>query len=212
MTIQTVEELNVDPGVTIERPQPNKYTPFDICYKTTHEEETDQTAHPASRKLLFIYTAKTNSNEIIQVMADPGATLSILNRRALTKVGPWEDNGTTRLKGLANNQVGPAAIKKFNMTSSFGSKWINKEVDAAVLNVISTLQSEDLTQAICTVLKCIEENRPDLMAKHKNILKLKHFQRFRVQGDVDLLLGVDRQSMHTRPLIMFNQDIAICYV
>ena len=78
--------------------------------------------------------------------------------------------------------------------------------------MISTLQSEDLTQAIHTVLKCIEENRPDLMSKHKNILKLEHFQRFRVQGDVDLLLGMDRQSMHPRPLIMFNQDIAICYV
>ena len=50
------------------------------------------------------------------------------------------------------------------------------------------------------------------MSKHKNILKLEHFQRFRVQDDVDLLLGVDRQSMHPKPLIMFNQDIAICYV
>ena len=79
MTIQTVEELNVDPGVTIERPQPKKYTPFDICYKTTHEEETVQTVLPASRKLPFIYTVKTNNNEMIQVMADPGATLSILS-------------------------------------------------------------------------------------------------------------------------------------
>ena len=71
-------------------------------------------------------------------MADPGATLRILNKRALTKVGPCEDNGTTRLKGLANNQVGPAEIKKFSMMNNFGSKWINKEIDAAVLDVIFT--------------------------------------------------------------------------
>ena len=50
------------------------------------------------------------------------------------------------------------------------------------------------------------------MAKHNHILKLEHFQKTREAGDVDLLIGVDRQSMHPRPLIMFNQDIAICYV
>ena len=122
-------------------------------------------------------------------MADPGATLSILNKRAITKVGPCEDNGSTRLKGLADNQVGPAEIKRFSMKNYFGSKWIKKPIDAAVLDVISTLQSEDLTQAICTVLKCIEENRPDIMSKHKDILKLEHFQKSRVKGDVDLLLG-----------------------
>ena len=32
MTIQTVEELNVDPGIIIKCPQPKKYTPVDTCY------------------------------------------------------------------------------------------------------------------------------------------------------------------------------------
>ena len=105
MTIQTVEELNVDSGIVIKCPQPKKYTPVDTCYKTTHEEDSAQTIHPASKKLLFIYSAKTNTNESILVMADPGATLSILNKRAITKVGPCADNGSTRLRGLKSHKT-----------------------------------------------------------------------------------------------------------
>ena len=32
------------------------------------------------------------------------------------------------------------------------------------------------------------------MERHKDVLKLEHFQTSRASGDVDLLLGVERQS------------------
>ena len=212
MTIQTVEELDVDPGIVLKCPQPQMYTVVDTCYNSSHEVDLLPPTYPASRKLLFIYTVRTNTNRTILVLADPGATLSILNSRAISLVGPCMDNGTTRLKGLSNNQVGPAIIKRFSLMNYFASTWINKSIDAAVLDVISTSQSEDLTQAICTVLKSIEIHRPDIMKKHSHFLKLEHFQKIREGGDVDILIGVDRQSMHPKPLIIFNQDIAICYV
>ena len=114
MTIQTVEELDVDPGVVLKCPQPRKFTAVDTCYNSSHEVDLLQPTYPTSRKLLFVYTVRTNTNRTILVLADPGATLSILNRRAISLVGPCMDNGTTRLKGLSNNQVGPAIIKRFS--------------------------------------------------------------------------------------------------
>lgn len=211
--IQTTEELDIDPGVTIDPPKTTNITAYDTCFNSTHTDDSkDKSTHPASKRFLSVFKTKTNSGETILTLADPGATLSIINSRALPRVTPYTDNGVTKLSGLANNVVGVHPIKKFYMATSFGSKWTEKDIDAAVLDQISMLQPEDLTKSIKIVLQCIQDNRPDLMITHKDLLKLEHFQTSIPSGDIDLLLGIDRQSMHPRPLILFNQDIAICYI
>ena len=44
------------------------------------------------------------------------------------------------------------------------------------------------------------------MERHKDVLKLEHFQTSRASGDVDLLLGVERQSN------IVQSNVAICLV
>ena len=123
-----------------------------------------------------MYTAKSASNQDIQIMCDPGATLSVLNTRALAKVGALQFNSTTMLKGLANKQIGPADVQQFNLLNSFDSKWKTSPVEAAVIPEITSLKAEDLTDSIEKVLDCLKKKKPELMEKYKHLLKLEHFQ------------------------------------
>ena len=100
MTFQTVEEVKADPGVDIAIPQPEVPVLTNTCLQTANKEEhKDQILNPVTQKLLYVYTAKSATNQNIQIMCDPGATLSVLNSRALDKVGELKPNGTTKLKG-----------------------------------------------------------------------------------------------------------------
>ena len=43
-------------------------------------------------------------------------------------------------------------------------------------------------------------------------MKLEHFRTSRHSGDVDLLLGIDSQSMHPKPIVSFNENVSICII
>ena len=114
---------------------------------------------------------------------------------------------------MGNNSLDQVSlIERFKFTTAFGNEWEDRTVDAAVLNEITHLKHEDLTTPIQKVLQCLEKHKPQIMIEYGHIFKLENFQTSRTQGDVDLLLGIERISMHPRPLIVFKQDIIISLI
>ena len=80
--------------------------------------------------------------------------------------------------------IGPAEIKKFNLMNSFGSKWEEKEVDAAVLPDITSLNSEELNQSINKVLQCITDKKTELMERDKDLTQLNSKQLYLTRVEV----------------------------
>ena len=64
---------------------------------------------PLRNGVCCVYSAETTTGQIIQIYI--GACRSILNQRALEKVGPTEDDSSTSLTGVANNPISTADIK-----------------------------------------------------------------------------------------------------
>ena len=68
--------------------------------------------------------------------------------------------------------------------NSFGSKWEEKEVDAAVLPDITSLNSEELNQSINKVLQCITDKKTELMERDKDLTQLNSKQLYLTRVEV----------------------------
>ena len=142
-----------------------------------------QSAHAADSKLqpttnkpvynfLSVYNAVSNSGQEIRILADPGATLSLLHQNVINKLGDTTPNGKTNIKGVGNIPLkSDLQITRFNLSTFFGNEWEDKEVDAAVLSEIVPQKHENFTVPILKALKCLEEHKPQLMRQYDQLFK-----------------------------------------
>ena len=66
-----------------------KYTALDTCYNSSHEVDLVQSIYPASRKLLFVYTVRTNSNKTILVFSQ---LILVMLEKIVGYLGLWLDS------------------------------------------------------------------------------------------------------------------------
>ena len=114
----TIPHLNmpVSPNITVESAH---Y--FDSKQKRDPDDQSPES--PPRTKTLFIYYIKTPTGEEVKVMADGGATISLLKHSEKDKLGKQMQIGETTLTGVGNQQVSTRApIVHFSLASSFNNK------------------------------------------------------------------------------------------
>ena len=163
-TIQAQFELSPD---LLKMPQPPVITHEQTNYFQHHQHVENcipvEFTPPAS-KILFIYEATSSSGKIIKIMADPGATISLIIEQEKEKLGDIHPVGYTRINGVGNQQLSQnSSTVQLSLKASFGKTWKHYAFEAAILPVIKDLQEKDHTQAIVMTSQVLQEKILEFM-------------------------------------------------
>ena len=176
-------------------------------------EKLQPTTNKPKYSFLSVYNALSNSGQEIRILADQGASHSLVHQRAINKLGDTTPNGKTSITTVGNIPLkSNVQITRFNLNTFFGNEWENKEVDAAILSKVVTQKQENLTVPIVKALQCLQLYKPQLMRQYGQLFKVENFQTFRAEGEISLLLGMETMSMHPKPLIVFQHDLIISLI
>ena len=91
----------------------------------TGDEEYENTSQVSvsTSKILFVYEAISDSVSEIQIMADGEATIALANKDDLANMGPSIETGTTRISGMANQELPQLATTvQISLTSRFDNE------------------------------------------------------------------------------------------
>ena len=204
----TIPHLNmpVSPNITVESAH---Y--FDSKQKRDPDDQSPES--PPRTKTLFIYYMKTPTGEEVKVMADGGATISLLKHSEKDKLGIERQIGETTLTGVGNQQVSTRApIVHFSLASSFNKKMKQFPIDSAVIQTITTIPNTNLVHAIKTVLKVMYKKCKLFMKENEHYIKFDNFQTGYEGGDIDFLLGIPELSIHPKIIVQFSNGTAIALI
>ena len=211
----------VKPPSTVTTPQLDMPSSPNITVEHAHyfnnqqqREAHNQPYRTAPRtKNLFIYYAVSSTGDLVKVMADGGATISLLKERDSATLGEYTQVGTTTLTGVGNQQLSTEApIVQFSWSSSFNKKMEQCTIESAIIPDITTIPHTDLTQAIKTVLEVLHNTMPDFMKENEDYIKFDNFQTGYEGGDVTLLLGIPQLSLHPKIIVQFSNGPAIAMI
>ena len=126
----------------------------DIRVEQTHYFENHQridtplpleVTTPGSKNL-FIYESLSSSGQNIKIMADPGATISLVKENETDKIGTFQKVGTTRINGVGNHMLSTASqTVQLSLQAHFGNKWSLFQFEAAILLVITNMPQKNHT-------------------------------------------------------------------
>ena len=213
--------MPVEPPSDIITPQLDMPSSPNITVEQTHyfeDHHQRETHHQPDitvpgTKNLFIYYALSTTGDNVKVMADGGATISLLKERDSAMLGKQRRIGTTTLTGVGNQKLSTSApTVQLSLSSVFDRKMERCNFEAAVLTDITTIPHRDHTQAIKTVLEVLHNIMPEFMDENADYINMDNFQTGYQGGDVTLLLGIPQLSFHPKVIIQFSNGPAIAMI
>ena len=199
-------DMPSSPNITVEQAH---------YFENQHQRETHTQPHITApgTKNLFIYYAVSPTGELVKVMADGGATISLLKERESDMLGEHTRIGTTTLAGVGNQKLSTKApTVQLSWSSIFNKKMEPCTIEAAIIPDITTIQSRDHTQAIKTVLEVLHNTMPEFMRENEDYINFDNFQTGYQEGDVTLLLGIPQLSLHPKIIVQFSNGPAIAMI
>ena len=209
------------PPDTVAIPHLNMPASPNITVESAHYFDNKQKRDPHDQpfkltpktKNLFTYYIESSTGDQVKVMADGGATISLLKHSEKAKLGENIHVGATTLTGVGNQQVSThAPIVQFSLASSFNKKMKQFTINSAVIQTITAIPHTDLIHAIKTVLDVMHKRMSSFMRETEHYIKFDNFQTGYEGGDVDLLLGIPQLSLHPKIIVQFSNGPAIAVI